>query len=215
VENHLAELKACCAQDRTARDKLGGILKRILLGIICLTILALSSSACSSSPAAPADYSKPDTVITATLPPQDPAWEAKWQDEVWVFPASIQIGSIDPSLVNQHYQAGIKIIYPIVIHADEQATQFHLTYLDRDYGDLSSTYLPSPAKAIGWVSFSDPNPYLAAYETREVNVEFFVPKNANAPSRWEFMVRVDWEQEGFFQQARGIIFQINMKAINA
>lgn len=188
-------------------------MKKIL--IICLVVLALSSLACSSSPAAPVDYSKPDMVITATGEQQDPAWEAKWQDEVWVFPASIQIGSIDPMLTNQHYQAGMKIIYPIVIHADEQPTQFHLTYQGRDYGDLSSTYSPSPAKAIEWVSFSDPNPYLAAYETREVNVEFFVPKNASAPARWEFLVRIDWEQEGFFLQARGLIFQINMRAINA
>jgi len=182
---------------------------------ICLIVLALSSLACSGAPAAPVDYSKPDTVITATLPPQDPVWEAKWQDEVWVFPASIQIGSIDPALTSQHYQAGMKIIYPIVIHADEQPTQFHLTYQGRDYGDLSTTYSPSPAKAMEWVSFSDANPYLAANETREVNVEFFVPKNASAPSRWEFLVRVDWEQAGFFLQARGIIFQINMRAINA
>ena len=66
-----------------------------------------------------------------------------------------------------------------------------------------------------WVRFSEPDPYLQAYETRDVLVEFFVPKNASAPARWEFLVRVDWEQEGFFLQARGLLFQINMKALNA
>lgn len=187
-------------------------MKKILLIVVCSAILALSSLSCSSTPV---DYSKPDIVITATQETRKPDWEAKWKDEVWVFPESIQVGHVNPALTNQHYQAGIKIIYPIVIHADEEPTQFHLTYRGRDYGDLSSTYSPSPAEAIKWVHFSDPDPYLEAYETRDVSVEFFVPKNASAPARWEFMVRVDWEQKGFFQQARGIIFQINMKALNA
>jgi hypothetical protein len=186
-------------------------LRKIL--VICLGILVLSSFACSSLPIAPSDYSVPDMVITAEGEAQNPAWEAQWQDEVWVFPASVQIGHTDPTLTNQHYQVGIKIIYPIVIHADEQPTHFHLSYQGRDYGDLSSTYLPSPAKAIEWVYFPEPNPYLQANETREVMVEFFVPKNASAPARWEFLVRVDWEQEGFFRQARAILFQVNMKAV--
>ena len=185
------------------------MLRKIL--VVCLVILALGS-ACSATSV---DYSKPDITITATKETQNPVWEAKWKDEVWAFPESIQVGHIDPTLTNQHYQAGIKIIYPIVIHADEKPTQFHLTYRGRDYGDLSSTYSPSPAKAIEWVHFPEPDPYLQAYETRDVMVEFFVPKNASAPARWEFLVRVDWEQEGFFLQARGIIFQINMKALNA
>ncbi len=182
-------------------------LNKILTIILAALVLMLAGC---SSPAAPVDYSQPDTVITASLPPQDPVWEAKWQDEVWVFPASIQIGHTDPMLTSQHYKAGIKIVYPLVIHADEKPTQFHLTYRGRDYGDLSTTYMPSPANAAEWVHFPEPNPYLAAYETREVPVEFFIPKNATAPSRWEFQVRVDWEQEGFFLQARAVLFQINM-----
>jgi hypothetical protein len=182
---------------------------KFLALILCLEAVALAGCSSTSSSV---DYSKPDTVITATLPEGNASWEAVWQNEVWVFPASIQIGATNPDLTSQHYAKGIKIVYPIVIHADEQATQFHLVYQGRDYGDLSSTYLPSPAKAVEWVHFPEPDPYLEAYETREVNVEFFVPKNAVAPIRWEFLVRVDWEQAGFFQQARAILFQINMRA---
>jgi len=179
-------------------------LKKILL------IMALAGLTAGCGVVASTDYSIPDTVITATLPPQDPAWEARWQNEVWVFPPSIQIGHTDPAMVNQHYQAGIKIVYPIVVHAGEQAIQFNLSYRGRDYGDLSSTYTPSPAGAAEWVRFPDPNPYLQANETREIPVEFFVPKNASAPERWEFLVRVDWEQEGFVVQARAVLFQVNM-----
>lgn len=170
---------------------------------------------CLACSVIPADYSKPDLVITATMEQRNPSWETEWQNEVWVFPKSIQVGHVDPALTNQHYQAGIKVIYPILIHADKNPTQFHLYYKALDYNILTSTYSPAPAKAIEWVHFPEPDPYLEAYETREVNMEFFVPKNASAPARWEFLVRVDWEQAGFFLQARGIRIQVNMKAIHA
>ena len=177
---------------------------RIIL-IMCLAILGLS---CSNT--AP-DYSKPDMVINADLPQGDATWESANQNSVWVFPSSIQIGAVGPEQVSQHYLSGIKIVYPIVIHASNETLQFHLSYQGVGYDKVSSTYSPSPAGAVGWVSFPEPDPVLQAYETREVPVEFFVPKNASAPPRWEFLVRVDWQQMEFFQQARAVLFQINMR----
>lgn len=183
---------------------------KVLL-VLSLIILSLSGYACSLGPV---DYSKPDMVITADLPGGNVSWESGHQDDIWVFPGSIQIGAVGPQQTTQHYIAGIKIIYPIVIHASGEPVQFHLSYQGLDYTQVSSTYNPSPAEAVNWVRFPQPEPYLQAYETRQIPVEFFVPKNASAPSRWEFAVLVSWEQPGFFQQARAVTFQINMKAIN-
>lgn len=180
-------------------------MRKVLLAMICVTILAVACGGIT-------DYSKPDFVITASLPPQSEEYESTHKDSIWVFPASIQIGAVGAEQVFQHYVKGAKIIYPVVLHAGAEPLQFHLSYEGMDSSQISTTYVPAPAEAVKWVTFPEPDPLLAAYETREVPVHFFVPRNAVAPTRWEFLVRVDWEQPGFFRQARAILFQINMRA---
>lgn len=183
---------------------------RKILAIVLLLMIATGCGLLN------VDYSKPDNVIIAQLPPGNATWEEKWKDEVWVFPAEIQIGDTNPAMVDKHYRAGVKIIYPIVIHADEQATQFHLAYQGIEEVSVTSTYTPSPAQACQWVYMPEPDPYLQAYETRQVPVEFFVPGNITAaPARWVFLVRVDWDQAEGAKQARAVLFQVNMKEIKA
>ncbi len=181
-----------------------------LVLLICLVCLVALGLACSTS--GTPDYSKPDFTITASLPPQDVEYVETHKDNIWAFPASIQIGAAGQDQVTQHYVKGARIIYPLVIHNDAEPKQFYLSYEGMDIARVSVTYLPAPAEAVNWVKFPEPEPYLQAYETREVPVEFFVPKNVYAPTRWEFLVKIDWEQPGFFQRAYAVLFQINMRA---
>jgi hypothetical protein len=123
-------------------------------------------------------------------------------DEVWISPGKVNVG---------HFYAGARAEYPLTIHnGNDQPTEFSITY--RVATGTDEEFVVAPDEAQDWVIIADPTPVLAAKETREVLIALEMPKNAEAPAKWEFRVVVkDASQTGMVQTELACRWLVTMR----
>ena len=123
-------------------------------------------------------------------------------DKVWISPGKVEVGNFYP---------GARAEYPLTIHnGKDEPVEFSVTYRQPD--NVGEGYVTAPSAAQDWVIIADPAPVLAAKETRDVLIAVEMPKDAEAPPKWEFWIAVkDVTQTGMVQTELACRWLVEMK----
>jgi hypothetical protein len=102
------------------------------------------------------------------------------KDKTWISPGKVEVGNFYP---------GARAEYDLNIHnGKDEPAEFSVIF--REPGTAAEGFVVAPEEAQDWVIIADPAPVLAAKETRQVLIAVVMPKNAEAPAKWEFQVVV-------------------------
>jgi hypothetical protein len=140
--------------------------------------------------------SEPPTVETATPPPE-------LHDKTWISPGKVDVEDLYPGAEN--------VEWPLKIHnGKDEPAEFSVTY--KEPSNTGEGFVAAPPEAKDWVIIDDPEPMLAAKETKEVLIAVEVPKDAEAPPKWEFWIVVkDVTQTGMVQTELACRCLVTMK----
>jgi hypothetical protein len=119
-------------------------------------------------------------VLTTNLACTVPSISPPENNKTWLKPGKIRIDN----LVRGH-----SIKQKISIHNGNTTLKaFIIYYRTPDY--VEDGFSTAPNDAPEWVSIKDNSPEIAAGETRTIEIELDLPKDAQTPEHWEFWVGV-------------------------
>ena len=114
---------------------------------------------------------QPPAVVMSKEPPGD---------MTWISPGKVQIGNFYP---------GARAEWPVQIHNGKDVeTIFSVKYRQPDY--VGEGYAMPPDEAQDWVIIVDSTPVLAPKETKDILTVLAMPKEGEAPPKWEFWISV-------------------------
>ena len=168
---------------------------RKLIGLIVVVGLLLAGCAQPSPPPGETPPVEPPVVETPEPPPE-------LYGKTWISPGKVMVGNFYP---------GARAEYMLTIHnGKDEPAEFSVTY--KETGSPGEGYVRAPDEAQEWVIIADPAPVLAAKETRDVLIAVEMPKDAQAPPKWEFWIAVkDVTQTGMVQTELACRWLVTMK----
>jgi hypothetical protein len=158
-----------------------------LIGLIVIAGLLLAGC---PQPSAPMIAETPEPPAVET--PADGETEPPEQyDKTWISPPSVTVEDLYPGAEN--------VEWPLRIHnGKDEPAEFSVTY--KEPSNTGEGFVAAPPEAKDWVIIEDPEPMLAAKETKNVLIAVEVPEDAEAPPKWEFWIAVkDVTQMGMVQ----------------
>jgi hypothetical protein len=169
--------------------------------LVALIVIAGLLLAGCPQPSAPPTAGNPEPPEVAT-PADGETPPPELYNKTWISPGKVEVGNFHP---------GARAEYILSIHnGSDEPAEFSVSY--RVVDNNAEDYEPAPTEAQAWVIIEDPAPVLAAKETKDVLIAVEMPKDAQAPPKWEFWIAAkDVTQAGMVQTELACRWLIEMK----
>lgn len=170
--------------------------------IAAIALLVIMGIACNSCLLSPVDGSSIYNTPSPTFEGDEGYYEIINSDKVWISPGEFAISNYYPGAIAQ---------CPLRIHnGSDDASRFTIEY--RMPNKLTPGYQLPPADAYKWVTIVEPEPLIAAKETREIIIRLEIPEKAVVNQKqWEFWIVTRAGGQGSIQTENGARCLVKMR----